>query len=203
MIGIVDYGAGNLRSVENALDRLGAPSRVVSTPEDLSGTRALIFPGVGAARPSMASLRARGLDRAILAAIGRGTPYLGICLGLQLLFERSAEDATDCLGLLNGDVVRLKTREKLPHVGWNTVNTTGAHPVLQGLDRQAFYFVHAYVAVPRDPVLVAAQTVHGVPFVSAVARDRVIGVQFHPERSGEAGLTLLRSFVRWSEELAA
>jgi glutamine amidotransferase len=199
MIALVDYGAGNLRSVQNALDALEADSAIVSTPEDLTRADAIIFPGVGAAAPAMAALRARGLDGPLIEAIRQGTPVLGICLGLQLLFDSSAEDGATCLGVLRGTVERLRTREKLPHIGWNTLDGVATHPVLAGLEGEAMYFVHSYVGVPQDRQLIAAETTHGVPFVSAVATGRLVGVQFHPERSGRAGLKLLESFVQFAQ----
>jgi glutamine amidotransferase len=198
MIALVDYGAGNLRSVQNALDALGVESAIASTPAELIGAEAIIFPGVGAAAPAMAALRARGLDRSLRDAIDRGLPFLGICLGLQLLFDSSAEDGATGLGVFRGTVERLPTREKLPHIGWNTLERVADHPVLTGLEGEAMYFVHAYVGVPQDKQLVAAQTTHGVPFVSAVATGRLVGVQFHPERSGPAGLKLLENFVHFA-----
>lgn len=198
MIALVDYGAGNLRSVQNALDALEVESAIASTPEDLSCADAIIFPGVGAAAPAMAALRARGLDRALLDAIDRGTPFLGICLGLQLLFESSAEDGASCLGVFRGTVERLPTKEKLPHIGWNSLEDVRAHPVLDGMQGEAMYFVHSYVGVPQDRVLVAAETTHGVPFVSALAAGSTVAVQFHPERSGAAGLRLLENFLHFA-----
>jgi glutamine amidotransferase len=198
MIALVDYGAGNLRSVQNALDTLEVESAIAASPEELAGADVIIFPGVGAAAPAMAALRARGMDRALVDAIGRGTPFLGICLGLQLLFDRSDEDGAACLGLLAGRVERLSTKEKLPHVGWNTIDGVASHPVLDGLEGEAMYFTHSYVVVPEDRSLIAGQTTHGTPFVSAVAADRMVGVQFHPERSGAAGLNLLRNFIEFA-----
>lgn len=195
MIALIDYGAGNLRSVQNALARLNQDCRVCSSSSDLSGADAILFPGVGAAGPAMASLRQRGLDRAIVDAIRRDVPYLGICLGLQLLFESSAEDGARCLGVLNGSVERLRTSEKLPHVGWNTVEQTRSHALVQGIDGRAMYFTHSFVGVPDDDTVVIARTVHGSPFVSVLAFGNAIAVQFHPERSGPAGLQFLGSFV--------
>ena len=203
MIALIDYGAGNLRSVENALARLNAIATIAAAPEDLARARAIIFPGVGAAAPAMASLHDRGLDRAVITAIRNGVPFLGICLGMQLLFERSAEDGATCLAVLPGTVERLKTHEKLPHVGWNTLEHVRPHPVLEGVEGEAFYFVHSYVVVPRQPAVVAGDTTHGVPFVSAIARQGLVGVQFHPERSGTAGLRLLENFLRFAKVEAA
>jgi glutamine amidotransferase len=198
MIALVDYGAGNLRSVQNALDTLEVESSIAVSPYELAGADAIIFPGVGAAAPAMAALRARAMDRALVDAIGRGTPFLGICLGLQLLFDRSDEDGAACLGVLAGTVERLSTKEKLPHVGWNTIDGVARHPVLDGVEGEAMYFTHSYVVVPKDRSLIAGQTTHGVPFVSAVAVDRMVGVQFHPERSGTAGLNLLQNFIEFA-----
>jgi glutamine amidotransferase len=198
MIALVDYGAGNLRSVQNALEALEVESSIASTPKALAHADAIIFPGVGAAAPAMAALRARGLDRALVEAIQRDKPFLGICLGLQLLFDSSAEDGATCLGVFRGTVERLPTGEKLPHIGWNTLERVADHPVLTGLEGKAMYFVHSYVGVPRDRQLIAAETTHGVPFVSAVAAGQLVGVQFHPERSGPAGLKLLENFVRFA-----
>jgi len=198
MIALVDYGAGNLRSVQNALDALEGESAIVSTPDNLRRADAIIFPGVGAAAPAMAALRARGLDRPLVDAIHQGKPFLGICLGLQLLFDASAEDGATCLGVLRGTVERLPTTEKLPHIGWNTLERVANHPVLAGLEGEAMYFVHSYVGVPQDRQLIAAETTHGIPFVSAIATASMIAVQFHPERSGQAGLKLLKNFLRFA-----
>jgi glutamine amidotransferase len=195
MIALVDFGAGNLRSVENALGRLGVDAQIATTAEAIADAAAVILPGVGAAAPAMAALRDRQLDQAIVRIIQRGTPFLGICLGLQLLFERSAEDGARCLGILPGTVERLATSEKLPHVGWNTVDQVRPHPVLRGLESEAMYFVHSYVVAPDDRSIIAANTTHGIPFVSAVAINRLVAVQFHPERSGPAGLRFLQNFL--------
>jgi imidazole glycerol-phosphate synthase subunit HisH len=203
MIALIDYGAGNLRSVQNALGRLDATCTIASSPEDVARAQAIIFPGVGAAAPAMAALRDRGLDQAVTSAIRNGVPYLGICLGMQLLFEWSAEDGAACLGVIPGTVERLKTQEKLPHVGWNTLERVRPHRVLEGMDGEAFYFVHSYVVVPRYPAVTAAETTHGVPFVSAVTRQALVGVQFHPECSGTAGLRLLENFLRFADAEAA
>jgi len=198
VIALVDYGAGNLRSVQNAFDALEVQSAIASTPADLERADAIVFPGVGAAAPAMAALRSRGLDRPLVDAIRQGRPFLGICLGLQLLFDASAEDGATCLRVFAGMVERLPTGEKLPHIGWNTLEHMADHPVLAGLEGEAMYFVHPYVVVPQDRQLIAAETTHGVPFVSAVATGSMIAVQFHPERSGPAGLKLLENFIQFA-----
>ncbi|MGH7777575.1 MAG: imidazole glycerol phosphate synthase subunit HisH [Candidatus Dormibacterales bacterium] len=203
MIAIVDYEAGNIRSLENAFAWLGVPARLVSEPGELEVARAVVVPGVGAAGRAMGALRRRGLDGAVRAAIDRGVPYLGICLGMQLLFERSAEDGVLCLGVLQGLVRPLEGPVKVPHTGWNTVDLLGSHPVLDGLHGQAAYFVHSYVAEPLETAIVAGTTTHGRPFASAVAKDGVVGVQFHPERSGGVGLALLERFARFAGEAVA
>jgi glutamine amidotransferase len=203
MIALVDFGAGNLGSVANALDRLNAPFAIVSTAEPLARARTIIFPGVGAAAPAMAALAERGMDLPIRQAIARGVPFLGICLGLQLLFESSAEDGATCLGVLRGTVDRLATPEKLPHVGWNAVQSMRAHLVLDGLEDEPMYFVHSYVVAPSDATVVVATTDYGVAFPSVVASNRLIGVQFHPERSGAAGLRLLQNFVSFARTSVA
>lgn len=202
MIAIVDFGAGNLKSVENALERIGTSASIASTPDAIVSADVLILPGVGAAAPAMAGLRERKLDVAVANAIRRGVPFLGICLGMQLLFDRSAEDGATCLDIVPGTVERLATTQKLPHVGWNTIDVVRTHPVLSALDGESMYFVHSYVSVPAIRDVIVAETSHGVPFVSAVATGRVVGVQFHPERSGEAGLKLLENFV-WFASVGA
>lgn len=194
MIGVVDYGAGNLASVTNALGFLGAPWRLVRTSADLQVVDSLVFPGVGAARPAMDQLRASGLDQGLVEYLHSGRPYLGICLGLQLLFQHSAEDDSLCLGFFAGKVVRLTTSQKVPHVGWNTVDVTRPTPGLEGVDGTYFYFTHSYVVQPTNRDVVSAVTEHGRAFVSAVAQGQILGVQFHPERSGRDGLRLLHQF---------
>lgn len=194
MIGVIDYGGGNLASVGHALDRLGVEWALVRRARDLDRVQSVVFPGVGSAGAAMSRLRAAGLDVALAGYLRSGRPYLGICLGLQLLFEESSEDGSPCLGVLAGRVVRLVTPEKVPHVGWNTIEVAAAGGSLEGLAGEAFYFTHSYVVQPVSPQVVAARTTHGLPFVSAIAAGPILGVQFHPERSGEAGLRLLAIF---------
>lgn len=192
MIAIVDYGAGNLRSVEIALDRLGIPSRRAPDPEGLRAAAGIILPGVGAAASAMAELEARGLAGA-LAETTR--PLLGVCLGMQLLTERSDEggSAVRCLGMVPGRTDRFRARVRLPQVGWNATRL-GPDPLFDGLGRQAwFYFLHSHRLRCPDE-LVAATAVYGESFPAAIRRGRLAGVQFHPEKSGDAGLRVLANF---------
>ncbi|HKZ92784.1 MAG TPA: imidazole glycerol phosphate synthase subunit HisH [Candidatus Limnocylindrales bacterium] len=191
-IAVVDHGAGNLVSIRNALEALGARVRVATMAADLEGADAILVPGVGASAPAMGRLRRQGLTGPIVERVRAGTWYIGICLGLQLLFERSHEDGARMLGLLPGDVERIPAAPSLPHIGWNRVEVRREHPVLAGLpDGVPAYFVHSYAPVPADGAIVVAETEHGGRFASLVASDRIIGFQFHPERSGDDGLRML------------
>jgi len=195
-IAVVDYGAGNLVSIEQALTRVGAAVTVARDAEALRGADALVVPGVGAARPAMERLARAGLIDPIREWIAADRPFLGVCLGLQLLFEGSDEDGAQTLSVLGGRTVRLEDAPTLPHIGWNQVVRTAEHPLFDGIDDGTdFYFVHSYVGAPIDDAVVAATTEHGRPFVSAVARGPLLGVQFHPERSGDDGLRLLANFT--------
>jgi imidazole glycerol-phosphate synthase subunit HisH len=201
-VGIIDYGAGNLVSVEQALIRLGAQPAFVHAPDALADVDALIVPGVGASLPAMERLAAAGLVDPLRAWARAGRPLLGICLGMQLLFETSDEDGAEMLGVFPGRITLLQDAPTLPHIGWNQVERTAAgrsHLLFDGLpDAADFYFVHSYGFAPgldAPDDLVLATTTHGRPMASVVGRGLVIGVQFHPERSGSNGLRLLESFV--------
>ncbi len=197
-IAVIDYGAGNLVSIEQALAAAGAEVILARRADAFARADAVIVPGVGAAGPAMARLRRRGLDAPIREWIAAGRPFLGICLGLQLLFEGSDEDGAATLGILPGRTVLLPDAPRLPHIGWNQVERRRAHPLFAGIAEGAdFYFVHSYAAVPAPTAdeMILAETVHGGRFVSAVARASLAGVQFHPERSGRDGLRLLANFV--------
>jgi glutamine amidotransferase len=198
-IAVVDYGAGNLVSIGRALEVVGAAVVLARGPAELAGADALVVPGVGAAAPAIARLRRRGLAEPIRAWAASGRPFLGICLGLQLLFDGSDEDGARTLGVLAGRTVRLEDAPSLPHIGWNQVERCRQDPLFEGIaDGADFYFVHSYAARPAGPGaagLVLAETSHGARFASAVARGRLWGVQFHPERSGDDGLRLLANFV--------
>ena len=201
-IAVVDYGAGNLVSIEQALTRVGATVRIVVQPEDFEGVDAVVVPGVGAARPAMRRLARARLVDPLLRWIADGRPYLGICLGLQLLFDGSDEDGAVTFGVIPGRALRLKNAPTLPHIGWNQVEARRDHPLLEGLGPgEDLYFVHSYAGRPEAPgadAAILAETGHGDRFVSAIERGNVLGVQFHPERSGVAGLRIMANFVRWS-----
>ena len=197
LVAVVDYGAGNLVSIDQALRLAGARVRLALTGADVEGADLLVVPGVGAAAPAMERLRLGGFVDPIRSWIAADRPFLGICLGLQLLFYGSDEDGAETLGILPGRTVRLDAAPTLPHIGWNQVVRRRDHPAFGGIAQGAdLYFVHSYVANPAaDDGTALADTDHGSSFVSAVARGRMLGVQFHPERSGVDGLRLLRNVV--------
>jgi imidazole glycerol phosphate synthase glutamine amidotransferase subunit len=206
-IAVVDYGAGNLVSIDQALRAVGAEPVLAREPDGLRDAQAVIVPGVGAAEPAMHRLARARLVDPLLAWIGSGRPYLGICLGLQLLFDGSDEDGADTFGVLRGRTVQIENAPTLPHIGWNQVVRRRSHPLFDGIAADAdLYFVHSYAGQPEGPDadrLVLAETEHGMVFPSAIERGNVLGVQFHPERSGADGIRLLANFVRWSSALAA
>jgi glutamine amidotransferase len=196
---IVDYGMANLRSVQKALEKIGHPAEISSDPNRVAEADKLILPGVGAFRDAIARLRASGLAEPIIEHIRAGKPFLGICLGLQLLFTRSYEDGEYAgLDLFPGEVVRFPAVPglKVPHMGWNHLRIRQPAPVLRGLPTDpAVYFVHSYYAVPQDPNLVAAETDYPTPFASAVWHENVFATQFHPEKSQRVGLQMLQNFA--------
>ena len=198
LVVVVDYGAGNLVSIDQALQTAGARVRFATKGDDIDGADLLVVPGVGAAAPAMERLRGGGFVEPIAAWVAADRPFLGICLGLQLLFEASDEDGAQTLGVLPGRTVRLDAAPTLPHIGWNQVVRRAEHPAFAGIAPDAdFYFVHSYVGLPAPAAAdaVLAETEHGSPFVSAVARGNLLGVQFHPERSGSDGLRLIANVV--------
>ena len=197
---VLDYGAGNLKSVENALRHLGASYLVSARPSDLDDAEAAIFPGVGEAASSMAELTRTGLDEGMRRFLASGRKMLGICIGCQVIFERSEERDTECLGLLKGSVRRFPGASglKVPHMGWNTVHFTRAHPVFQGIPQDSsFYFVHSYYPEPADASIVAGETEYGLRFASCIARGNLVAFQFHLEKSGALGVKLLSNFLAW------
>jgi len=203
---IVDYGMGNRRSVEKALARVGARVTISSDPEELRAADGIVLPGVGAFPRAMANLRELGLDDALAERRAAGVPLLGVCLGMQLLFERSVElGGAEGLGFLPGEVVALDAGgAKLPHIGWNLVTFRHGSELVAGLpDATPFYHVHSFAAVPDDPGDVLGTSEYGSPFVSVVARPPLYGVQFHPEKSSAHGLALLRNFTAVCGRIAA
>lgn len=197
---IIDYGGSNLRSVVKALEYIGVAPRVVERPDELAAARAVVLPGVGAAGQIMKSLRDHGLDEAIHDYVASGRPFLGVCMGMQVLMERSDEDGgQECLGVFRGGVSKLPSQNKVPHMGWNTVAQRQAHPMWAEVpDGSYFYFVHSYAAQPDEAEVVAGSTEYGVTFASAIARENMFGTQFHPEKSGKPGLQIYRNFVEWA-----
>jgi glutamine amidotransferase len=200
---IVDYGAGNLRSVQRAVMHAGVEPLVTARPEAIRDARALIVPGVGAAEDTMAHLREGGLDGEILKYIASGRPFLGVCMGMQALFDFSEEGGRhECLGVLPGRITRFPFGMTVPHMGWNTVRLDEPHPVFEGIAPDSyFYFVHSYHPSPIDASIVIGSTTYGdVTFPSVVGRDNVIATQFHPEKSGRDGLRLYANFLRLALE---
>lgn len=201
MIAIVDYGINNLASVENAIRAVGGEAQVTADPNVIAGAEGVILPGIGAASAGMQRIRARGLDGAIKGAALSGRPFLGICLGMQLLFESSEEGDTPCLGVLPGRVTLIQRAvvqefRKLPQIGWNQVEIRSDSMLWRGMGSDPyFYFVHSYICEPADAEIAAGATVYGVRFCSAVESGSLWGTQFHPERSGAVGLQLIKNFI--------
>jgi imidazole glycerol-phosphate synthase subunit HisH len=199
-IAVVDYGMGNLRSVSKALEHVAPQAEVLVTadPDAIRSSDRVVVPGQGALPDCMRGLGASGAREAVVEAAAE-KPFLGICIGLQMLFERGEEGDAAGLGLLPGRVPRFAVSGlKIPHIGWNEVAQSRPHALWGGIpDGSRFYFVHSYYAAPRDAALTAATSVYGAPFTCAIARDNIFAVQFHPEKSQSAGLQLLSNFVRW------
>ena len=204
---VVDYDAGNLRSVLRACREVGADAEISRDPNRVRDAERIIFPGVGAAGSAMRSLRERGLDSALAEAFHAGVPILGICLGLQICLQRSEENDTRTLGLVPGEVRRFRLDDpalKVPHMGWNAVRVLRPHPVLAGLEAgDECYFVHAYRPVPARPEDLLAEATYEGPFCAALGRDNLIATQFHPEKSGRVGLDLLARFLAWDGNAGA
>ena len=198
-VAIVDYQAGNVRSVQKALERCGAHAEVTADPAVFQTSDAMVFPGQGACDSSMRALRQRGLVDPIKAFVGEGKPFLGVCLGLQLLLDGSDEGDEPGLGLVKGWARRLPEGDgrKIPHMGWNSVDLQFDSPLFGRVPNGSyFYFVHSYYADPVEQEVVLGETSYGIDFCSALERDNVAAVQFHPEKSGEIGLTVYENFVR-------
>ena len=202
-VAVVDYKAGNLRSVVKALEIVGASPVVVTSGEEIAKAACIVFPGQGACDSAMDVLEGGGLATSMKTAIETGTPFLGVCLGLQLLFEFTEEGEVPCLGVYSGDVLKIKSDVKVPHMGWNDVTFMGDHPVFTPLQdtQEQYYFVHSYYVKPSDEAIVAGRTDYGSTFCSAIAKDNVVATQFHPEKSGSPGLEIYNNFVKFASRL--
>lgn len=211
MITIIDYGIGNLGSVANALSKLGAKYQVSGDPYMLQKSDALILPGVGSAKEGMENLRKRKLDKILISEIKREKPFLGICLGMQLLFESSEEGNVQCLNILQGKVKRFQKMRKVPQIGWNEVNfkqfnlpdRQAGNLAIQQLTKNIsnnsyFYFVNSYFCIPKDNSIIAGETEYGERFASIIVKENIIATQFHPEKSGQVGFQLLKTFINFA-----
>ncbi len=198
MIAIIDYGAGNLRSVANAIVRLGYQPRVTNNPNDVLGAAAVILPGVGAAADTMRSLVETGMAEVIRQLVSEERPLFTVCMGMQVMLQATEEGGRhQCLGVIPGTVRKLRTEDKIPHMGWNQVKQRVVHPIFNGIPDEAnFYFVHSYYADPDDKSVVAGTTDYGVPFCSVMIKGSLVATQFHPEKSGKHGLRMYANFLQ-------
>ena len=206
MIAVIDYDAGNLTSVSRALTHIGVENVVTNDANVIAAAERIIFPGVGAAGSAMKSLVRLGLDQVIRQAVAEGKPVLGICLGTQIILGSSRENQTECLGIIDGKVdafsevfaARGINGLKIPHMGWNRIQMKTPHPVFAGINESdEFYFVHGFFPQPADPAQVLAKTDYGIEFSSVIGKGNLVATQFHPEKSGRPGLTVLKNFSRW------
>jgi glutamine amidotransferase len=209
MIAIIDYKAGNLTSVARAIRHLGFECRITHKVKEIVDADRVIFPGVGSAGQAMQDLKRTGLDRTLSTIFKNGKPFLGICLGTQIILEESEENQTTCLGLLSGTVKRFPMpllsdngeNLKVPHMGWNHIKFKRPHPLFKGVGSESeFYFVHSYFPAPRDIETIIGTTHYGITFASVIRKRNLLAVQFHPEKSGSPGLTILKNFCLWNGE---
>ena len=204
MIAIIDYDAGNIKSVEKAMQLLGQEVIITRDRETIINADKVILPGVGAFGDAMSKLRQYGLDEVIRDVTAKGTPFLGICLGLQLLFERSDETpGVEGLGILKGEILRIPDKEglKIPHMGWNSLNVREGASLFKGLEKEPYvYFVHSYYLQAKDPKIVAATAEYGVTIHASVEKENVFACQFHPEKSSKTGLAILKNFLAQRRE---
>ena len=193
---VIDYDSGNLRSVSRALESQGVTPLVTGYAAEFDAADAIVLPGVGSGLAAMNALNQRSLVGPIRGYIASGRPFLGICLGLQLLMDWTEEGDAPCLGVVAGNAKLLPPGLKVPHMGWNSVRFNNKHPVLAGIPQDSyFYFVHSYYAAPEDPAGVSGTTEYGIPFCSVYAKDNLVATQFHPEKSGPAGLQIYKNFI--------
>ena len=202
-VAVVDYDAGNTLSVTRALMKVGAQVNLTPDPEEVADADAVVLPGVGAFGDCMRKLRERGMDEACLEVFRGGKPFLGVCVALQVFFEASEESpGVRGLGIFPGEVVRFEVEElKVPHMGWNDLDLVRSHPVLDGLDGEAFYFVHSYYPKPETPADLLGVSDYGGRFCAAAGRENLAAVQFHPEKSSLAGLRLYENFLGWARSI--
>ena len=193
---VIDYDSGNLRSVTRAIESQGVGPLVTGDPKHFDGADALVLPGVGSGPAAMNALENQGLVAPIKEFINSGKPFLGVCLGLQLLMDRTDEGDSHCLGVVRGDTRLMPPGQKVPHMGWNSVHFQIQHPLLSGIPQDSyFYFVHSYYANPENPNAIAGTTEYGLPFCSIYAEGNLVATQFHPEKSGSLGLRLYKNFI--------
>ncbi len=197
MIAIIDYGLGNLTSVKNALDVIGVANKITNSKKDIVAANGIIFPGVGAAGAGMENLRKNKLDVLLTDQIKKGKPFLGTCLGMQLLFDYSEEDNTKCLGIFKGRVRKFTRRLKIPQIGWNNIRIMNSESrIMEQIEQDSFfYFVNSYYCEPEDQNIIIGKTDYGITFASVIQKDNVFATQFHSEKSGDVGLALLRNFT--------
>tara|TARA_B100000686_G_scaffold352109_1_gene452956 strand:+ start:48597 stop:49223 length:627 start_codon:yes stop_codon:yes gene_type:complete len=197
-ITIIDYQASNLRSVQKALEANGAKAEISDKPEIIAKSDAIVFPGQGAIDPSMKKLNEKNLIEVIQSYISSNKPFLGICLGLQLLFESSDEGEANCLGVLEGKSKLFPKSVKTPHMGWNQIQINIQNPLFDGIKSNSyFYFVHSYYALPKNNTIISSETDYGVKFCSSIVKNNLMGVQFHPEKSGPNGLKIYNNFINF------
>jgi len=195
-IHIVDYDAGNIESIRNALKKIGCEPVTTNNPKDLFKAKAIIFPGQGSFPAAMKKLNKNGIDKTLIELINNKMPFIGICLGLQLMFTKSDEGQCNGLNLFKGTVPEIPDSVKVPHIGWNNVNFNKSHPIFNGIpDNSYFYFIHSYYVKPDNLDNIIAETNYGVEFCSAYAYENYVGLQFHPERSGDYGLQIYQNFI--------
>ena len=195
-IHIIDYDAGNIESIRNALKKIGCEPITTNNPKDLFKAKAIIFPGQGSFPAAMKKLNKNGIDKTLIELINNKMPFIGICLGLQLMFTKSEEGECNGLNLFKGTVPKIPDSVKVPHIGWNNVSFNKSHPIFNGIpDNSYFYFIHSYYVNPDNRDNIIAQTSYGVEFCSAFAYENYVGLQFHPERSGDYGLQMYQNFI--------
>ena len=195
-IHIIDYDAGNIESIRNALKKIGCEPVTTNNPKDLFKAKAIIFPGQGSFPAAMKKLNKNGIDKTLIELINNEMPFIGICLGLQLMFTKSEEGECNGLNLFKGTVPKIPDSVKVPHIGWNNVSFNKSHPIFNGIpDNSYFYFIHSYYVNPDNRDNIIAQTSYGVEFCSAFAYENYVGLQFHPERSGDYGLQIYQNFI--------